>query len=177
MSRSGKTKSIAIVPDCVKETDRSCNIASGPRSSMQPDSASFPAEVTIDRLTEILIRYRWLFVVPILLPLSTLFNIFWWLRKVFKRRLLSAPDQHDVRVCKIQNRIERWNAAGRKGQLCTARPAWMSISTRLVRYKTPENSIPVDLYDVLSIDTKRGIVRAEPRVTIGQLIDLLLPMG
>ena len=65
---------------------------------MQPDSASFPAEVTIDRLTEILIRYRWLFVVPILLPLSTLFNIFWWLRKVFKRRLLSAPDQHDVRV-------------------------------------------------------------------------------
>lgn len=144
---------------------------------MRPSSASVPAEVTIDRLTEILIRYRWLFVVPILLPLSTLFNLAWWIRKVFRRRLLSAPDQHDARVGEIQNRIEHWNAAGRKGRLCTARPAWMSISTRLVHYKTPANSIPVDLYDVLDIDTRRGIVRAEPRVTIGQLIDVLVPIG
>jgi delta24-sterol reductase len=122
-------------------------------------------------------RYRWLFVVPILLPLSTLFNLFWSLRNFYRRRLLSAPAQHDARVKYIQERIQRWNSGGGKERLCTARPPWMSISTRMVRYKGPGNSIPVDLYDVLSVDTEEGVVRAEPRVTIGQLIDLLVPMG
>ena len=143
---------------------------------MEPSSASIPPEVTIDRFTEFLMRYRWLFVVPILLPLSTVFNLFWGFRN-FYRRMLSAPERHDERVRQIQERIQLWHARGRKGRLCTARPAWMSISTRMVRYKGPDNSIPVDLYDVLEIDTKRGIVRAEPRVTTGQLIDALVPKG
>jgi len=141
---------------------------------MQPNSASIPQEVTIDRFTEFLIRYRWIFVVPVLLPLSTVFNLFWGFRN-FYRRVLSAPERHGERVREIQERIQRWHARGRKGRLCTARPPWMSISTRMVRYKGPDNSIPVDLYDVLEIDTKSGIVRAEPRVKIGQLIDLLVP--
>jgi delta24-sterol reductase len=144
---------------------------------MQSSRTSAVPEVTIDRFTEFLIRYRWLFVVPILLPLSTLFNLFWGFRNFYQRRLLRAPDRHDVRVRAIQERIERWCASARKGRLCTARPPWMSISTRIVRYKGAENSIPVDLYDVLSVDTQQRIVRAEPRVTIGQLIDLLVPMG
>jgi delta24-sterol reductase len=140
-------------------------------------SYSARPEVTIDRFTEFLIRYRWIFVVPILLPLSTLFNLLWGFRNFYHRRLRSAPDRHDERVRAIQDRIKRWHAAGRKGRLCTSRPAWMSISTRMVRYKGSENTIPIDLYDVLSVDPGRGIVRVEPRVTIGQLIDLLVPMG
>jgi hypothetical protein len=144
---------------------------------MQSRSTSLPPEVTIDRFTEFLIRYRWLFVVPILLPLSTLFNLFWAVRSFCQRRLLSAPDRHDARVRDIQERIARWHAGGRKGRLCTARPPWMSVSTRMVRYKGPENSIPIDLYDVLNVDTERSVIRVEPRVTIGQLVDLLVPMG
>ena len=140
-------------------------------------SALLSVEITIDRFTEFLIRYRWLFVVPILLPLSTLFDLFWGIRNFYQRRVLSAPDRHDARVREIQRRIERWHASGCKGRLCTARPPWMSISTRMVRYKGSENSIPINLYDVLNVDTKTRVVRVEPRVTIGQLIDLLVPKG
>jgi Delta24-sterol reductase len=134
-------------------------------------------EVTIDKFTEFLIKYRWIFVVPILLPLSTVFNLLWGIRNFYNRRLRSAPERHDARVSDIRNRIKRWHDGGRKGRLCTARPPWMSISTRMVKYKGPDNTIPIDLYDVLDVDIKRGIIRVEPRVTIGQLIDLLVPMG
>src|SRR5438034_9104436 len=82
-------------------------------------------EVTIDKFTEFLIRYRWIFVVPILLPLSTLFDLLWGLRSFYYRTLRSAPEHHDARVRDIQDRIQRWHAAGRKGRLCTTRPAWM----------------------------------------------------
>src|SRR5207249_869920 len=112
----------------------SCRTEDGHHNSMQPNNASIPPEVTIDRFTEFLMRYRWLFVVPVLLPLSTAFNLFWGFRN-FYRRLLSAPERHDERVRQIQERIQSWHARGRKGRLCTARPAWMSISTRIVRYK------------------------------------------
>jgi delta24-sterol reductase len=144
---------------------------------MQSSNAAAHQEASLDKLAELLARYRWLFVVPVLLPLSTLFNLLWGLRSLYHRRLRSAPERHDSRVRGIQEQIARWHAAGRKGRLCTSRPAWMSISTRMVRYKTRENAIAVDLYDVLEIDTDRRIVRVEPRVTIGQLIDRLVPMG
>lgn len=145
---------------------------------MQSNSAStVPPEVTIDKFTEFLMRYRWLFVVPILLPLSTLFDLFWAFRNFYRQRLLSAPEQHDARVREIQERVRHWNEGGRQGRLCTARPPWMSISTRMVKYKGPGNSIPVELYDILNIDTKNGIVRAEPRVSIGQLISALVRKG
>lgn len=132
---------------------------------------------SIDKMTEFLLRYRWLFVVPVLLPLSTLFSLLWGFRNFYHRRLRSSPAGHDARVRDIQDQIKRWHEAGRKGRLCTTRPAWMSISTRVVRYKRPENAIAVDLYDILEVDTERKVVRVEPRVTIFQLIDRLVPMG
>src|SRR2546421_4148103 len=150
MFRSGKTKSTGNAPDYATLMAPSCSTGGGPPNFMQPNSASIPQEVTIDRFTEFLIRYRWIFVVPVLLPLSTVFNLFWGFRN-FYRRLFSAPERHGERVRKIQERIQRWHTRGRKGRLCTARPPWMSISTRMVRYKGPDNSIPVDLYDVLEI--------------------------
>jgi delta24-sterol reductase len=140
-------------------------------------SAAAKREASIDRFTEFLIRYRWLFVVPVLLPLSTVFNLIWGLRNLYNRRLRSAPALHDARVREIQDQIRQWHAGGKKGRLCTARPPWMSVSTRMVRYKRPENAIRVDLYDILEVDTERGIARVEPRVSIGQLIDRLTPMG
>ena len=55
-----------------------------------------------DRLTELLIRYRWLLVVPVLLPLSTLFNLLWAIRGLYVHRLRRAPERHDKRVIDVQ---------------------------------------------------------------------------
>src|SRR5262249_23665041 len=123
------------------------------------------------------IRHRWLLVVPILLPLSFVFDLFLKLRDFYVRTLRHAPKKHDVRVREIQEQIIAWRARGAKGKLCTARPPWMSISTRVVKYKGRENSIHVPLYDILSLDTERRIVRVEPRVTVGQLTAYLVPRG
>lgn len=59
----------------------------------------------------------------------------------------------------------------------TARKPWMSISTRVARYKHRHNTITVSLYDILDIDTRRCVVRVEPLVTIGQLTRRLVPLG
>lgn len=130
-----------------------------------------------DWLTDVLIRFRWVFVVPILLPLSTLFNVLWGVRTFYYQRLRHAPERHDQRVRNIQEHIQNRRHRGAKGQFCTSRKNWMSISARMVDYKHPDNAIPIDLYDILDIDTERRVVRVEPRVTIGQLIDYLIPMG
>ncbi len=135
------------------------------------------AKAEIDWLTEFLIRNRWLLVVPILLPLSFLFDLVMGARDFYVRTLRRAPKKHDARVRDIQEQIYRWHENGANGRLCTARRPWMSISTRMVKYKRPENSIHISLHDILLLDTDRRIVRVEPRVTVGQLTTYLLPRG
>lgn len=130
-----------------------------------------------DPWTERLIRYRWLFVVPVLLPLSILFDLFWALRDLYIHRLRRSPEAHEARVAAVQDQIRRWRAAGARAPLCTARPTWLSVSPRIVDYKRADNVIEIDLHDILHVDTKRGTVRVEPLVTIGQLTRRLLPIG
>ena len=128
-------------------------------------------------LTDTLFRYRWVFVVPVVLPLSTLFNLFWAVRSFYHRRWKRAPKAHERRVREIQDQIRQWRDAGTKGLLCTARKGWQSVSTRALWYKRCNRGIRVDLYDILEVDTQRAIVRVEPRVNIGQLTRHLNPMG
>ena len=134
-------------------------------------------QASFDGLTDFLIRYRWLFVVPVLLPLSTLFDLVWAIRGIYVRHLRRAPDRHDRRVSDIQAQIRRWQESSAPGRLCTSRKNWMSVSARTVGYKQPETAIRIDLHDILGLDAERRIVRVEPRVTIGQLIDHLIPNG
>jgi delta24-sterol reductase len=135
------------------------------------------ASGTVDRLTDLLIRFRWLFVIPIVLPVSKLFEMWLRLRGFWIRRLRRAPERHEARVREIARQILRWRANGNRGRLCTARPWWMAVSMRKVNYKRPENSIRIALYDILSLDTDRRIVRVEPLVSIGQLTAYLFPRG
>lgn len=128
-------------------------------------------------LARILVRYRWLVVVPVVLPMSMVFSMLWALRDACYRRWKSAPAEHARRVAGIQTQIHRWRAAGAREPLCTARKPWMSVSARVPRYKHRHNSIAVDLYDILDVDTDRSIVRVEPLVTIGQLTRRLIPLG
>ncbi len=130
-----------------------------------------------DTWTERLIRYRWLFVVPVLLPLSGLFDLFWAIRGFYIHRFRRSPEAHDARVAGLREQIRRWRATGARLPLCTARRPWLSISTRVVDYKRADNAIDIDLHDILDVDVARGVVRVEPLVTIGQLTRRLLPMG
>jgi delta24-sterol reductase len=134
-------------------------------------------DAAVDRLTGLLIRYRWLFVVPVLLPLSALFDLLWTLRRLWLDRVRRTPQRHDARVADIQAQIRRWRAAGAPGRLCTARRNWTNVSARLAGYKRPENSIRIELHDILALDPEHRVVRVEPRVTIGRLLNHLLPRG
>ena len=130
-----------------------------------------------DRLTEFLIRYRWVLVVFFLLPLSTIFNLAWSINRYGRTRLSRPAERHTSRVEDIRAQIQAWHAAGKPGRLCTSRRDWLRISARIVNYKKPDNSIRVDLHDILALDIEAGTITVEPRVTIGQLIDYLVPKG
>lgn len=130
------------------------------------------------KLTMLLIELRWLFVVPIVLPLSFLYEQVWKLRDVYFHLFESAPLKHKERVQNVVAQVKNWNSSGRKGGLLvTARKEWLSISIRPSDYKTKCNKIKVELYDILSIDKAAGIVRVEPGVTMGQLTAALLKQG
>ena len=45
------------------------------------------------KLADILVQYRWLFVVPVVLPLSLAFNLFWALRGFYQRGWRGAPQR------------------------------------------------------------------------------------
>ncbi|XP_013773171.1 delta(24)-sterol reductase-like isoform X1 [Limulus polyphemus] len=128
-------------------------------------------------LENILINYRWIFVCFFLLPLSTIYNVWFYARNWLIFKLGSAPKQHNLRVRDIQRQVKEWRAAGGKTPMCTGRPGWLTMSLRLGQYKKKLHQIYLPLMDVLDIDTSRQIVRVEPLVTMGQLSATLLSQG
>lgn len=48
-----------------------------------------------------------------------------------------APKLHGLRVRKVQEQVKRWNEAGLRGKklMCTARPSWLTMSTRTATFK------------------------------------------
>lgn len=144
--------------------------------SSAPSSASARDELA-RRVTELLVKHRWATVVPIVLPLSKGYDLYWRFRHVWMRNRQRAAHRHDERVRSVQSQIAAWNAAGRPGPLVTSRKSWQSVAVRALDYKKTSYGIEVDLHDVLEIDLERHVVRLEPRVNMGQLTALLAPMG
>ncbi len=131
-----------------------------------------------DRWTELLVQYRWAVVVPIVLPLSKIYDTYWYARHVYYRNLRNAAEQHEARVKHVQDQLARWNAEGRKGLLHTSRRSWQSVAVRAIEYKKQSaGAIDVELHDILELNEERGTVRVEPRVNMGQLTRWLLPHG
>jgi Delta24-sterol reductase len=62
--------------------------------------------------------------------------------------------------------VKAWNAAGLRGKktMCTARPSWLTMSTRTATFKDGCNKIECFLRDILEVDTEKMIVRTEPLV-------------
>ena len=59
----------------------------------------------MNALEHILVNYRWVFVVFFLMPLSFIYDIFFFARNFIVFRLRSAPHKHDERVKAIQNQV------------------------------------------------------------------------
>jgi hypothetical protein len=48
-----------------------------------------------------------------------------------------APRMHDRRVAEVQAQVQRWHASGLRGKklMCTARKAFLTMSTRTATFK------------------------------------------
>lgn len=123
-----------------------------------------------------LIRSRWVFVVVVLLPASTLLRAYRVLRAAC-RTVCGSSKAHEGRVRRIREEIARWRGEGAPGLLCTARKSWMSVTTRRRPYKQQETAIRLDLHHVLEVDLHREVVRTEPEVSIRELTRRLIPAG
>lgn len=58
-----------------------------------------------DLIEEILVNYRWAFVCLFLLPISFVYNFFYYIRNKIVFALSSAPKKHDSKVKKIQKQV------------------------------------------------------------------------
>ncbi len=131
-----------------------------------------------DKLTAFVIRHRWASVVPVVLPLSKAYDLYWTLRHVKMRNLLRNASAHEARLSEVSAQIKRWNQNGRQGLLHTSRKSWQSVSVRAIDYKRASASgIDIELHDILELDKQRGVVRVEPRVNMAQLTQWLAPHG
>jgi delta24-sterol reductase len=144
----------------------------GRRATPQP-AASFA-----DRLTELLIKQRWALVVPVVLPISKAYDLYWHARHVYLRAFRGAAEQHGARVAHVARQIAEWRERGRPGLLHTSRKSWQSVAVRAIEYKKKSQSgIDVELHDILELDLERRVVKVEPRVNMAQLTRKLAPLG
>ena len=101
----------------------------------------------------------------VVLPLSFLFELWFEGRDWLYRTFHVAPKLHDVRVRHVQEQVKRWNAAGLRDQktMCTARAAWLTMSTRTAIFKKDCSKIDCgQLRDILHVDKEKLFVRTEP---------------
>lgn len=133
----------------------------------------------LERCVEfIMFRFRWIFVVPILLPLSFLFNTVFEIRNKLIHLVNSAPNAHVRKVKYIQEQLKEWNENGRRTKLVNARPGWLTMSFRFPLYKDNATKIATDkLFDILELDLEKMTIKAEPGVTMGQISRYLIPLG
>ncbi|CAI5455564.1 unnamed protein product [Caenorhabditis angaria] len=147
--------------------------ANGKVAYSQPELSKYEKVVEF-----IMHRFRFLFVVPFLLPLGVVYNWFFELRNWFVFNINSAPKAHDRKVQRVQAQVRRWNESGQKTKMCTARSGWLTMSFRFPLYKQSMTQIRTDtLIDILEIDEEAMTVRVEPMVTMGQITRFLIPRG
>ena len=69
-----------------------------------------------------LFRFRWIFVIPLILPASVINDTYSYVRNLLIFKLQSAPRAHDRKVASIQKVVKEWHHGDRKKKMCTARP-------------------------------------------------------
>uniref|UniRef100_A0A8C1AEK7 Delta(24)-sterol reductase n=1 Tax=Cyprinus carpio carpio TaxID=630221 RepID=A0A8C1AEK7_CYPCA len=133
--------------------------------------------IKVKGLEYVIVHQRWIFVCLFLLPLSVIFDVYYYLRAWIIFKMCSAPKQHDQRVRDIQRQVREWKKEGGKKHMCTGRPGWLTVSLRVGKYKKTHKNIMINMMDILEVDTKRQVVRVEPLANMGQVTALLNSIG
>lgn len=137
----------------------------------------FPDKWDMDSVIEhVIVHYRFIFVM-FLLPVSFLYDIWYYTRNKIVFAMSTAPHKHKEKVADIQKQIREYHTNGEGRGMCTARPGWQTISPQNMDYKAKMYPININLVDILKIDPDRRTVRCEPLVTMGQLTATLDRLG
>lgn len=128
-------------------------------------------------IVSFLMQYRWIVIIPVVLPLS-----FLWARLHLLRAWVQSKFRGRATLQKHQARVQRvCSAVGEhqkdvNGLICTARPSFWSVTMRDSMYKKG-NTYQVnlsDLADIISLDLDNMTVTLEPYVTMGYITATLL---
>ncbi|KAL4302016.1 hypothetical protein GQ457_10G027970 [Hibiscus cannabinus] len=131
-------------------------------------------------LVDFLVQFRWIFVIFVVLPFSSLYYFLIYLgdvrseMKSYKQR----QKEHDENVLKVVKRL-RQRDPKKDGLVCTARKPWIAVGMRNVDYKRARH-YEVDLSafrNILGIDKERMVARVEPLVNMGQITRVTVPMN
>jgi len=133
----------------------------------------FPRLVVQSFMELVQTKYRWIVVIPIVLPLSLLYNFYLKIRNKFVFLMVSSPKRHAQKVAAVAAQMKKSNA-----KMCTSRSVYDSMSIFHAKYKETLKKIDLSNFiDILQVDTVKRTVRVEPLVTCGQLTHALLPLG
>ena len=91
-------------------------------------------------IEHIIINYRWVFVM-FLLPISFLYDIYFYTRSFIVFKLSSAPKRHGDKVRKVQAQVRERLDAGIDKPMCTARPGNLTLNSKLIPHLTIEAKI------------------------------------
>lgn len=142
-----------------------------------PTFQPFPDKWDMDSIVEhIIVHYRFIFVM-FLLPVSCIYDLWFYTRSKIVFAMSSAPTKHKEKVAEIQKQVRDYQVNGKGKGMCTARPGWQTISPQNMEYKAKMYPINVNLVDILDINTEKRTVRCEPLVTMGQLTATLDHLG
>jgi delta24-sterol reductase len=133
---------------------------------------------TVSELFEIiLIKYRWVFVVLFLLPISILYTLYEAISQRLSLHIKGSQKIHDSLVKDIQAQIHLRNKTEPQRKMCTGRPGWKAMSFRAGKYKETFWKIDLGkLVNIFAIDTDKNLIWVEPLVTMKQLTTALNPL-
>ena len=123
----------------------------------------------------LLVKHRGIVIAGFAVPASFVYrNVerFW---KFIYRIVRNASARHDGAVRAIQAQVRAGHTSCRL--MCTARRPWKTMSVRTAEFKKDMHRVSIGLHSILEVDEKRGIVRAEPMVTMGDITRFLVPRG
>ncbi|MGB5811135.1 MAG: FAD-binding protein [Polyangiales bacterium] len=117
--------------------------------------------------------HRELVIIGVALPMGTLASAIDKVRNAFAKPI--APSEHDQRVARVVDEVKRYAAARSQGEgwaqkpLRTDRKGAASLNTRMADKSRAQTVQMHDLKAILEVDEKRGVIRVEPFVTVGEV--------
>lgn len=129
---------------------------------------------------DFLVQFRWVVIVPIVLPLSFLFYQYIQWRATIRRLIHGPPseEKHRRAIKKVQDRIKSRHPQ-HDGMICTARRPWLEVSMRYSEHKR-SHRFEVDLShltDIVWVDKERMLIKCEPMVCMSEVSAAVLPLG